>query len=71
MGFVPFVIQNSRWLPPYAKIQPTPWVWYANLRRIFMKRLVSLLALATLLCGSLASAQVPRTVLAELGAATW
>jgi hypothetical protein len=36
-----------------------------------MKRLVSLLAVGLLLCGGLASAQVPRTVLAELGAATW
>jgi len=36
-----------------------------------MKRLVSLLALALLLCGAMASAQVPRTVLVELGSATW
>lgn len=36
-----------------------------------MKRLLSLLALAVLLCGSFASAQVPRTVLAEIGSATW
>lgn len=36
-----------------------------------MKRLLSLLVLAVLLCGGLASAQVPRTVLAEIGSATW
>ncbi len=36
-----------------------------------MKRLISLLAVALLLCGGLASAQVPRTVLCEIGSATW
>jgi hypothetical protein len=36
-----------------------------------MKKLVSLLALVLLVCGAMASAQVPRTVLCEIGAATW
>ncbi len=36
-----------------------------------MKRLVALLALALLVCGTMASAQVPRTVLAEIASATW
>ncbi len=36
-----------------------------------MKRLFALLALFSLFGASLASAQVPRTVLAEIGSATW
>jgi len=36
-----------------------------------MKRLIALLALVLLVCGTMASAQVPRTVLAEIGSATW
>jgi len=36
-----------------------------------MKRLFTLMAMAVLLVSATAQAQVPRTVLAELGAATW
>lgn len=36
-----------------------------------MKRVLPLLAVALMLTGSVASAQVPRTVLAEVGSATW
>ncbi len=36
-----------------------------------MKRLLSLVAVSLLLISAVATAQVPRTVLAELGAATW
>lgn len=36
-----------------------------------MKRLVVLLSVLSLLTGAVASAQVPRTVLAEIGSATW
>ena len=45
--------------------------WSANLWRNPMKRLIALLALVLLVCGTMASAQVPRTVLAEIGSATW
>lgn len=36
-----------------------------------MKRMLMLLAVAALLVPALAQAQVPRTVLAEMGSATW
>ncbi len=36
-----------------------------------MKRLLMLLALATLLLSVQATAQVPRTAIVELGSATW
>ena len=36
-----------------------------------MKRLFTLLALVVLMVSTAATAQVPRTVLAELGSATW
>jgi hypothetical protein len=36
-----------------------------------MKHLLVFLALASLLTGATAQAQVPRTVLAEIGSATW
>ena len=36
-----------------------------------MKRLLTLLALATMLLSIQATAQVPRTALVELGSATW
>jgi hypothetical protein len=36
-----------------------------------MKRLITLLALAMMLVSLQATAQVPRTALAELGTATW
>ncbi len=36
-----------------------------------MKRLATTVALGILLCGAVASAQVPRTVLCEMASATW
>ncbi len=36
-----------------------------------MKRMLSLLVFGVLMTSAVANAQVPRTVLAELGAATW
>ncbi len=36
-----------------------------------MKRLITLMALASLLVSLQATAQVPRTALVELGSATW
>ena len=36
-----------------------------------MKRLITLLAMATLLISITATAQVPRTPLVEMGSATW
>lgn len=36
-----------------------------------MKRLITLLALAIMLVSLQATAQVPRTSIAELGSATW
>jgi hypothetical protein len=36
-----------------------------------MKRLLVLMSLASLLGGAVASAQVPRTALAEICSATW
>lgn len=36
-----------------------------------MRRIVVLLSVFSLLTGAVSSAQVPRTVLAEIGSATW